>query len=192
MKCRKTGGPMPLYVVKVLFRATKLEEQYNINELCYIRITIERYKCTNIVKFIVAKISVILQTFAVSRPNTRNVQVSTLFQIVSKLVKLHLKTPIAPVRTRLHTAVALRTHNFIKSNLFLKTLNQKEKPKAFTNMMAQIMSHYNYVRQFEFTIKASKNAPKLDPSAIPNIENANPSQNNQFYLEAAATENSHN
>lgn len=48
MKSRKTGRPMPLYVVNVLPRAN-FEEIYQINEICYIRVTTERFKGTGIV-----------------------------------------------------------------------------------------------------------------------------------------------
>lgn len=49
MKSRKTGRPMPLYVVNVKQRA-KFEEIYNINEICYIRVTIEIFTGTSIFK----------------------------------------------------------------------------------------------------------------------------------------------
>lgn len=49
MKSRKTGRPMPLYVVNVLPK-DEFEEIYKINEICYIRVSIERFKGMNIVK----------------------------------------------------------------------------------------------------------------------------------------------
>lgn len=88
MKSKKTGYPNSLYVVNVLPRA-KYEEIYNIKEICYFRVVIERLKGTKIVKqFYCCQSSVMPQWYAIYRLNTRNVQVSTSPQLAPNCIKI--------------------------------------------------------------------------------------------------------
>lgn len=122
-------------------------------------------------KVTVAEIPSMSQRYAITRPNARNVQFSTLHQNSPKLVKLHRKDIIVP-----HTATyrdCLRPYIFIKISLFLKQLAKINKPKAFRNMLSQIMSNYNYVAQPDTITKVSEKASAPDTSPTPKLETAN-------------------
>lgn len=49
LKSRKTGKPMPIYLVNLLLKAN-FQEICQIQELCYLKVTIERFRGSNIVK----------------------------------------------------------------------------------------------------------------------------------------------
>lgn len=49
LKSRRTSKPKTIYFINILPRA-KFEEIYQIQKLCYVKVTIERFKGTNIVK----------------------------------------------------------------------------------------------------------------------------------------------
>lgn len=88
IKSKKTGYPNSLYVVNVLPRA-KYEELYNMKEIYYFRVVIERLKGTKIVKqCYCCQSSVMPQWYAIYRLNTRNVQASTSPQLVPNCIKI--------------------------------------------------------------------------------------------------------
>lgn len=113
---------MPLYVVNVLPRA-KFEEIYKISEICYIRVTFERFQGTNIVKhcYRYQKFDPSSEICNISPRVAQNVQAPTLPQSVTKWAKLPPNVVIVLSRTRLPTMFALRPLNFVKIiSLFLK------------------------------------------------------------------------
>lgn len=130
MKSRKTGNPVPLYVVNVLPMA-KYEEIYNVFEIFYIRLVIERYKGTNIVKQCYRYQNVgHASEIGRLQPKCAKCAGIPLNPECPQIVKLHINAPVSPVCTRQHTAVALRPHkNIKKQSDSQKTL--KDKHKAF-------------------------------------------------------------
>lgn len=58
-------------------------------------------------------------------------------------------------------------------NQSLSQTTRKDKPKAFRNMLSQIMSNYNYVRQPDTITKVSEKASAPDTSPTPKLETAN-------------------
>lgn len=79
MKSRKTGKPMSLYVVNIL-PWEKLEVIYNINEFYYIRVTIKRFKVSDIGKQCRS-----CQKYTDYRLNALNIPMTSSHQIETKL-----------------------------------------------------------------------------------------------------------
>lgn len=132
MKSRKTGRPIPLYIVDVLPRA-KFEEIYNIKEICYIRLAIERFKGANIIKQCYR-----CQTFCHAS------EICLLSPKCAKCASPHL-TPECPQMLELLCLDAAehrgcpKTPQIHRIRPISETI-RREKPKAFSNIMAEIIN----------------------------------------------------
>lgn len=187
MKSKKTGYPISLYVVNVLPRA-KYGEIYNIKDICYFRVFIERFKGTKIVKqCYCCQSSVMPQRYAIYRPNTRNVQASTLHQLAPNCIKILQIFWSAPGNIQ----TSPQTPEIHKISLFLKQL-AKINPMLPPTWWRKLCLSINMLEKPETIPKESEKEPAPDPSLSQNLESANTSQNKLNIPETATTENSSN
>lgn len=168
IKSRRTGKYMPIYVVNVLPRAN-FEEIFEIKDICYIRVTVERFKGANIVK----------QCYKCQRFG----HASEICRFEAKCAKCagsHL-TPACPSVGKITPKCANcsgehpstyrgcpKTPQFRKKNS--NNLNAKGNTTTIIpSMMTEILSSYNYVKKTK--INDNTNAKVAEPDPKPNTDN---------------------